>query len=262
MNLIDDINDTRIRYYRNLQQINPTLKDEKIFIAEGEKVVFKALNSSLKIISIFALEEYHEKYKHLIDSKINIELQFYADKELMEKIVGYRLHHGIMALVQQPEESSLEELSSPIVILNGIIDSENIGSIVRNCAAFNINSLIFDKETSSPFLRRAVRVSMGTIFSMKYHHSEDLWRTIINLKNLGCQIIASEITSNAQNIGKFDFPDKYAVIFGNEGHGIDSEILEICDNIVYLPINENVSSINVAASSAVFLYLAQKNHLK
>jgi tRNA G18 (ribose-2'-O)-methylase SpoU len=174
----------------------------------------------------------------------------------MEEIVGYKLHSGIMAIARQPEPASLSELNSPIIILNGIVNSENVGSIVRNSAAFGINSIIVDKYTSPPFLRRAARVSMGTLIDINFHSSLDLIQTIKELKeNYFYKIVSAEINNNSIEINKFIFPEKFALIFGNEGHGISQELLEVSDYIVKISISENVPSLNVATTSGVFLYL-------
>ena len=163
-----------------------------------------------------------------------------------------------MAIVRQPEDSTLRELNSPIVILNSIIDSENIGSIVRNCAAFGIDSLICDRYSASPYLRRAVRVSMGTICSMKVHRSESLSETIQELKNLNYKIIAAELDDKSISIHDFKFPSNCGIIFGSENKGILPDILAQCDYILSIPITDRIESLNVAASSAVVLYEATK----
>ena len=96
----------------------------------------------------------------------------------MNKIVGFKLHSGVMAIGKQPVDVNLSELESPVVVMNGIINSENVGSIIRNCAAFGFESIITDKQTSSPYLRRAVRVSMGAVLNIGAVIGE---RTMIDL---------------------------------------------------------------------------------
>ena len=107
----------------------------------------------------------------------------------MNSIIGFKLHTGIIAICKQPEPTKIDPLSSPVVILNGIINSENVGSIVRNCSAFGINSLISNKQTSSPFLRRAVWVSMGAVFGLNYYYTYNLEETINELKKNFCFLL-------------------------------------------------------------------------
>lgn len=260
---ITDISDNRIDHFRELKKIANDNTINDLFVAEGEKVVLKLLNSNLRIISIFTLEEFYFKYKELIDSRLENSNQIYiADKEIMSQIIGYKIHSGIMALAVEKDKTDLDKLDNRIIVLNRIIDTENVGSIVRNAAAFDFGSIMYDNATSSPYLRRAVRVSLGNIFSRKHYKSDNLIDDLNYLKSLGYMIIAAEITNNSYPIYHFDFPEKFAVIFGNEGNGVDRELLKISDYIVHIPIMPNVDSINVAASSAVFMYDIQNSRSK
>ncbi len=252
---ISNINDSRIELYKSLRFTPKSHTDANVFVAETEKVVLKMLESSIEPVSVFAVPEFYEKYSDLIKSKDFPEGNlFMANKELMNEIVGFRIHSGIMAIGKIPHDTPILELDSKIVILNGIIDAENVGAIVRNCAAFGFNSLITDEKSSSPYLRRAVRVSMGNVFEIKVHHSKDIIATINDLKRNGSQILAAEICDGSIALEEANFSDKFCLIFGSEGNGIQTDILNICDNIVHIPISNIVPSINVAASSAVFLH--------
>ena len=255
---IANINDSRIELYKSLRFTPKSHTDANVFVAEAEKVVLKMLESSIEPVSVFAVPEFYEKYSDLIKSKnFPEENLFSSNKELMNEIVGFRIHSGIMAIGKIPPDTSIIELDSRIIILNGIIDAENVGAIVRNCAAFGYNSIIADERSASPYLRRAVRVSMGNVFEIKVHHSRDIIATIDDLKRNGSQIVAAEICDVSIALEKANFSSKFCLIFGSEGNGIQTDILNICDNIVHIPISNSVSSINVAASSAVFLH-----HLK
>ena len=183
-----------------------------------------------------------------------------SKKELMTEIVGYKLHSGIMAIASQPEQATLDELSSPIIVMNGIINSENVGAIVRNCVAFGVHSIIVDRQTVSPYLRRSVRVSMGNVFDVKIHYSDNLSDTLHMLSNIyGYKILAAELTEHSISIYKADFEDNIAVVFGSEGRGVQKEILELSISIIEIPISKNVQSLNVAATSAIFLHEINRN---
>ncbi|MFH1049604.1 MAG: RNA methyltransferase [bacterium] len=252
---ITSVLDSRIGLYRNLKDIFYTFSEKKLFIAEGSIVTEKLLQSDIEIISIFALKKFYNSDLVLINQKkIPPEKQFIAEKQVMNQIVGFRLHQGIMAIGKIPEQTPILDLKPPIIIMNGIVNSENVGAIVRNAVAFGIASIIFDKTTSSPFLRRAVRVSMGTVFSIRYFQSENLFEDIMQLKlKNNFEIIASEITNKSKSIEHHIFNKNCVIIFGSEGKGISEEILRICDEIIYIPISKNVDSLNVAANSAIIL---------
>jgi tRNA G18 (ribose-2'-O)-methylase SpoU len=263
MILITDINDDRIKHFKDLKKIANDNTNNEYFVAEAEKVVLKLLKSKLNIFSMFISEEYFAKYQELINSKMNNSANvFIADKQLMSQIIGYKIHSGIMALAQEKAKVKLSELDNQIIVMNGIIDTENVGSIVRNSSAFNFKSIIYDNSTSSPYLRRAVRVSLGNIFNLKHYKSFDLVGDLLSLKKLGYTIISAEITTNSFPIYHFDFPEKFALIFGNEGNGVEPDVLNISDYIVHIPIIKSVDSINVAACSAVFMYDIQNSRSK
>jgi tRNA G18 (ribose-2'-O)-methylase SpoU len=251
---INNINDERISLYKSLRKTPAIHTDKKVFVAEGDISVLKLLESELQIENIFCTKNYYEKYQDLINKRIKPDDQLLASKDIMDQIVGFRLHKGIMAIAKQPDNKSIPELKTPIVILNGIVNSENVGAIVRNCVAFGIKSLIVDKQTSSPYLRRAVRCSMGAVFYTDIHFSENLIESIYELKSLGFSIIAAENTPKAIKLDEHTFQKDNAFIFGSEGNGIDGEILDLTDCILRIPITDTIASINVAASSAIFFY--------
>ncbi len=251
---ITEIDDPRISFYRSLRYTPPSHLDANVFVAEGEKVVLRLLGSALKIHSIFAILEFYERYENLISSKmVPEEKKFYASKSLMEKIVGFHLHSGIMAIGHIPANTELSQLSNRIVALNKINNSENVGQIVRICRAFGFDSLLVDEQTTSPFLRRAVRVSMGNVFYLKVRKANNFYYELNWLKQNGYKIISCEVTSNSLSIFDFYFPDKFVLIFGNEDDGISSEVLKFSDSIIEIPIERNVDSLNVAVATAITL---------
>ncbi|MCX6154013.1 MAG: RNA methyltransferase [Candidatus Kapabacteria bacterium] len=251
---ITDINDQRISLYKTLKKAKIEHFSQNVFISEGKKICECLLDSDLKIISFFCIEhELAMYYEKLLQKGLNSDQIYFADIDLMNKIVGFRLHSGILAIAEIPKESRISDLAAPLVLLNGIVDSENVGAIARNCAAFNIKSIITDDKTSSPWLRRAVRVSMGAIFGLDYRAGKNLVAEIKQLKLKNIQIIAAEVANNAISINECKLPKNCAVIFGSEGRGIDSEILALCDFIVEIPISQKVASLNVAATSAIIL---------
>lgn len=252
---IQDISAPELEAYRSLKGTPKFHSESGIFIAEGKKVVLKLLNSRLQTISILAVEEFYKEYQELIEnSGVKPEFLFTADKPEIEKIVGFKLHTGIMAIGKQPGQATLREMNSPICILSGVVDSENVGAIARNCAAFGCDSLIIDPASSSPFLRRAIRVSMGAIFDMKYLRTSDLSKTILELKNREFEVIAAEICKGSKSILTHEFRERRAIIFGSESLGISPEILKIADNVLHIPITDKIPSINVAATSGIFLF--------
>lgn len=256
MEYITNITDPRIQHYRSLHATPEHHTRNRIFIAEGEKVVRALLESPLDVLSVFALPSYYERITPLLAARgMDTRHLLTADKHLMNEIVGFRLHQGIMAIGSQPIEPELRDLVPPIVVLDGIVNSENVGAILRNCAAFGVSSVIVGGGGSSPYLRRAVRTSMGAVCSLRIHTTANLGYTLNELQQqYGITLLAAENTATALPLSAFTFPARCALVFGSEGTGVSSTVLAQCSAVLAIPLAPNVPSINVASASAVFLH--------
>jgi len=250
--LIDSPDDPRIIQYRSMRDNIIDKNGSNLFVAEGDKVVEKLLKSDLIIHSLLARKSFYDEFSQLIANRKDV-LPYYAEEEILQSIIGFRMHTGVMAIAEKPKNCKIDDLSEQIICLNSIVDSENVGSIIRNATAFGFDSIIFDNSSSSPYLRRAVRVSMGSVFSHKIFKSANLENDLLFLKSQGYTIIAAEITGYSESLFNFNFPEKFVLIFGNEAQGIDDTILSISDKILHIPISNNIESLNVASSSAIFM---------
>jgi tRNA G18 (ribose-2'-O)-methylase SpoU len=257
MQRITDIHDSRVQEYHSLRQAQPRHSEQRIFITDGEKVTKALLESQVTVHSLFAVPEFYEQNQALIQSRVAPGACFTASYSLMEQIVGFSLHSGVMAAGIQPVHTPPEQLKPPIIVLNNIVNSDNVGSIVRICSALGIKSILTDQYTSSPWLRRAVRVSMGHICSMQVARTENLAITLAELEYYRSIIpIAAELAPGAQALHTFDFPEKFALVLGSEGYGIDPEILSLCRHILMLPMDQPGQSLNVSITAGMMLYEA------
>ncbi|WP_127715439.1 RNA methyltransferase [Halobacteriovorax sp. HLS] len=247
---IEDNLDQRVSEFFSLR--DKSLKENEQIIVETEKVILKLLNSDVKIYKIFASDEFYENYY----DQYNLARYecFSADKSILQSIVGHNLHHGVMALAHRPQFTKLEELGSKVLIFNGLSSPENIGTMIRNAAAFNINSVIIDSKTCSPYVRRCIRVSMGNIFKVKVHKTNNLKETIELLRNTNYTVYATANQQGAIDLPNTKLASKGAIVIGSEGHGMDPSIIDSCDHILRIPINDEVAHLNAACSSAIFLY--------
>lgn len=247
---INKLSDERVKEFKKLSYDN-----DNTIVVDSEKVVDKLLKSKIKIHKIFANKEFYNNYQGpLKSSQVSVDMQFVAKKEIMEKIVGYKLHKGVMARALRPKDIPIELLKGPIIILNGVTSPENVGSIIRSAAAFNVDSIIIDKKSVSPYVRRCIRVSMGHIFKMKVNHTLDLKESVHLLKKRGYEIIGTANLHNAVKLNDYNYKNSSAIIIGSEGYGIENEILNLCDQIIKIPISNLVSSLNAAVSCSIFLY--------
>jgi tRNA G18 (ribose-2'-O)-methylase SpoU len=177
----------------------------------------------------------------------------------MKQIVGHKIHQGMLALIDKPSFISFDEIKENVVVLNGLTSPENVGSIVRSCAAFKINTLIIDEKTCSPFIRRCIRVSTGNLFNINVYKSTNLEDDLIKLKSKGYTISTTANAENAISLQEYNFPLNSAIVIGNEGFGVDEEIFKLSDNILKIDIDEEVTSLNAAIATSIVLFQLSKN---
>ncbi len=273
---IDSLDIPELAPYRTLKR--PLEHQQQgIFIAEGEKVVRRFLESPLTAISILLTEEWLAEYRPLLESRkvgngaeggkmIKV---FVAEKKILESIVGINLHQGIMALGKIPVGTILEEIltRSPrphcFVALDGITNSENMGVIVRNCAAFGVNAIIVGETSCDPYLRRAVRNSMGNVFSIPIIYADNLAESLNKFhRESAMRTIAADPQRSDTPIVRFDFSVDCCLVFGSEGSGISGQVRNACTDAVMIPMANSVDSLNVASATAVVLYEVMKQRRK
>ncbi|HVU08338.1 MAG TPA: RNA methyltransferase [Verrucomicrobiae bacterium] len=235
-------------------------RQQGIFVAESEKVVRRLLESKLTVVSVVLPEKWLEEYRPLLAARPENVAVYLAEKKVLEMLIGFTMFQGVLAVGKVPPPISLEEIlaksSSPklFVAVDELANAENLGALVRNCVAFGVHGLIVGETSSSPYLRRAVRNSMGTIFQLPVIESENLAQTIHDLCKRGVRCIAAHPHTDKKNLSQADFTKDCCIIFGSEGNGISKAVLEACDEAVAIPMPPTVDSLNVGAAGAVFLY--------
>jgi tRNA G18 (ribose-2'-O)-methylase SpoU len=253
--------------YRTLRQSVEQFHQGK-FVGEGKIVVRRLLESTYEILSVLMTSEWLEEYRELLVARPEKITVFLGRKELLNTIVGYNLHQSIMALGKIPTQATLDSVliqSSPpclFVAVDGLANSENLGVLVRNCVAFGVQTILVGETSSSPYLRRAVRNSMGTVFKIPIVHCKNLVETLTMLRHSHkFKIIAAHPHAAEHNIQSMDFTGHCCVVFGSEGDGISPCVLSVCDVASAIPMQLGVDSVNVASASAVFLYevMRQRN---
>jgi len=231
-----------------------------IFVAEGEKVVRRLLASKLTVVSLLLPEKWLKELEPFLSARpenINV---FVAEKELLEKLTGFSMYQGLLAIGKVPAPLPLTEIlaksSEPFLLaaVDGLSSAENLGAVVRNCAAFNVQALLIGENSSSPFLRRAVRSSMGTVFDLPLLEVTSLIAAIAELHSLGIRCLAAHPHAAGQTLLHADFTTDCCVVFGSEGYGISPAVLGACDAAMAIPMPQKVDSLNVASAAAVFLY--------
>ncbi|HLY73006.1 MAG TPA: RNA methyltransferase [Planctomycetota bacterium] len=213
---------------------------EGMFIGDGDKVVRRMLERT-KVERILCTEE----WIHRLPIPPGIEVRIAPKSELFA-IVGFRLHQGLMALGVTPPERPLAGTFH--VALDGLANAENVGAILRTCAAFGVDGVILGPGTASPWLRRAVRVSLGAPLVVPVHTSADLAATVSTLN-----AYAAHIHGKKQDYRSIDAAQPVCLVLGSEPLGVTDEVLQACKGVLYIPMAEGWDCLNVAASAAVLI---------
>ena len=253
MNLIivESLSLDELRIYNELR--DNAFRDDNSFIADSPKVVNLLLESAIEVKSILATQEYYNEFKELIEKR-NIPKLYVADKALMSKVVGHKIHHNCMMHGIRPADVSLDDLGESVILLDSITSAENVGSIARSAAALGVDSYLMGKESPHPFNRRALRVSMGHAHLLDIHIYDDIIKSIKELKQRGYRIYAAEVTPNATPLAQVKITQKWVLVMGHEGFGIAQEILDVCDEVVTIEMVEGIKSFNVAVAASLMMY--------
>jgi tRNA G18 (ribose-2'-O)-methylase SpoU len=247
-----------------------------IFVAEGDKVVRRLLESDFGVVSVLLPENRVAEFEPLVRDRPEKEIPVFAvtKKSVLEELVGFEMFQGVLAIGTIPKAATLKTIltQSPapklFAAVDGLTSAENIGLLVRNCVAFGVQALIVGETSSSPFLRRAVRNSMGTIFQLPVVElnlepaQKNLAGALKELRSQGVHCIAAHPHTEKMILSQADFTRDCCIVFGSEGSGLSPEVLAACGEAVAVPMADGVDSLNVGAAAAVFLYEAARQRGK
>ena len=233
-----------------------------LFVAEGDKVVRRLLESDFGVVSVLLPEKRLAEFEPLVRARPEDVAVYVMEVAELEKLVGFPFFQGVLAVGRIPARHSLDSalaLSAPprfLVAIDGLASAENVGLIARNCAAFGVDSLIVGETCCSAWLRRSVRSSMGTIFKLPIIETESLEKSVQTMKQAGVRVIAAHAHANERSLTQADFKQDTVILLGSEGHGISNRILSLCDEQVVIYMQNHVDSLNVGTAGAIFLYEA------
>lgn len=231
--------------------------DVGLFIAESPIVTMRALDAGYEPIAIL-MEEAHIEGEGACAVERCKDIPIYvAPFDVLTNITGFKLTRGLLCAMRRKELASLEEIckdKTRIAILESVVNPTNVGAIVRSAAALGMEAVVFAGGSADPLYRRAIRVSMGTIFQIPWTVVKDDSDTLQSkLKALGFKTVAMALEEDSVNINDKNLmsEDKLAVFLGAEGDGLSSKTIAQCDYTVCIPMSHGVDSLNVAAASAV-----------
>lgn len=232
--MIESVNNERIKRFSKLQ--NKKYRDlEGLFIVEGEHLVEEAKKKNL-LVEVFSLDG--------SDGTI-------VSEAVMRKLSGLKSVPKVLGIAEKPENT---QIKGNILMLDGIQDPGNLGTIIRSAVAFNIDTIVASLDTVDVYNTKTLRSSEGMIFNINYV-TADLENIIKNLKDYNVYVTN---VLNGESLDDIETKGNYALIVGNEGSGVRKNIQELATNTLYIPMNDKCESLNVAIATSIILYELNK----
>ena len=254
---ITDLADPALAPYFRLTEAqlrNKRNPEEGVFIAESHKVIGHALDAGCVPLSFLMERRQIEGVSGQLLERCPDTPVYTADREMLCRLTGYELTRGCLCAMRRPAPVPVEEVvrnARRIAVLDGIADAANVGAILRSAAALHMDAILLSPTCCDPLHRRAVRVSMGTVFQIPWARLDKNWPD--QLRSLGIKTAALALTDRSVSV---DDPalaaePRLALVLGREGDGLSSDVIASCDYTVKIPMSHGVDSLNVAAAAAV-----------
>lgn len=261
---ITSLSDPGLEPYVSLTeaQLRNKLEPEKgLFICESPKVIRVALQAGYQPVSLLCERRHIEGDAKDIIEQCEALTVYTGSREMLEQLTGFTLTRGVLCAMRRPRARNIEEVlglsegseavARRVVVIDGVVDSPNVGSIFRSAAALGIDAVLVTKTSCDPLNRRAVRVSMGSVFLVPWTRLEgDITE---ELHRYGFKTVAMALRHDSVLLDdpKLKAEPRLAILMGNEGDGLPTETITSCDYVVKIPMRHTVDSLNVAACSAV-----------
>jgi len=234
--MIESINNEKIKRYSKL--LNKKYRDEEnLYLVSTDHLVKEALKKGI-VVDIFLLNGLVNEYGNVT----------YVNESVMRRLTNLKTLPDVVAVVKKTEPKKIE---GNVILLDGIQDPGNLGTIIRSAVAFNIDTIILGDNTVDIYNEKTIRASEGMIYNVNFI-KRNLIDIISELKENGYKIIGTSV-KNGKNIKDLDY-NKIAFVVGNEGSGISSNILTLCDDYVYIKMKNKCESLNVAIASSIIMY--------
>ena len=257
---ITDFLDPALDVYARLtenQLVNRDDPDNGLFIAESPKVIERALNSGCVPVSILVEDRQIEGEAAAIIARCGDTPVYTAPFDVLTQLTGFKLTRGMLCAMRRPKFLPLEELLADkrrIAVLDSVMNPTNVGAIIRSAAALNMDAVLLTPGCADPLYRRAIRVSMGTVFQVPWGWIDGDLND--RLHHLGFKTVAMALKEDTLSIRdpRLLEEPKLAIVLGTEGDGLADSTIDGCDYTVKIPMTHGVDSLNVAAASAVAFF--------
>ena len=247
--------------FTEVQLLNREYPEKGMFIAESPKVIERALAVGYEPVSVLVEDKHIEgEAKDVLEKCGDIPI-FTASFDVLKELTGFPLTRGLLCAMKRKPLLSTEEVctgAQRIAVLEEVMNPTNIGAIIRSAAALGMDAVVLTPGCSNPLYRRAIRVSMGTVFQIPWTIAGKNWHE--ELKKLGFKTAAMALCDDTLSIEdeRLEKEEKLAIVLGTEGDGLAAKTIADCDYTVKIPMYHGVDSLNVAAASAVAFWELRK----
>ncbi len=230
---------------------------EGLFIAEGEKVIRRAVAAGYPVRSVLLEEKWLPALADLLDT---LHAPVYvASRDVLEEVTGYSVHRGALAAMGRlplPDALDLAARSRRIAVLEDLVDHTNVGAVIRGAAGLGIDAVLVSPRCADPLYRRSVKVSMGAVFAVPWSRMDSWPDGLHRLRDLGFSVLALTPDPAATPLAELPpgVTDRCALLLGAEGPGLSEGATSTADHLVRIPMAAGVDSLNVAAAAAVAFY--------
>ncbi|WP_323961846.1 rRNA methyltransferase [Arthrobacter sp. JZ12] len=255
---LSDASDSRVGDYTNLTDTQLRRRREPaegLYIAESTKVLRRAIDAGHTPRSFFLADKWLPDLQDILDRFPDVPA-FLGSEQVLEEITGFHLHRGALAAMNRPAPLALADVLADarrIAVLEDMVDHTNLGAVFRSAAALGVDAVLITPRCADPLYRRAIRVSMGTVFQVPWVRLESWPESIEILQGAGFVVAALALSADSIELQELSSRsvERLALVLGTEGDGLAKETLERADVTVRIPMNPVVDSLNVAAAGAV-----------
>jgi tRNA G18 (ribose-2'-O)-methylase SpoU len=260
---VGDPDDPRLADYRDLRdvQLRTHLEAENgLFLAEGEKVVRRAVEAGFRPRSFLMAPRWLDGLADVLAT--STAPCFVVDERLAEQVTGFHVHRGALASLERRPLRSLDEVldgARQVLVLEDVVDHTNVGAIFRCGAAFGFQAVLLAPRCADPLYRRSVKVGMGAVFTMPWTRLPDWSDALTDLAGRGFTTVALTLAADATAVEDAVVGvDRLALVLGSEGHGLSARWERSADRRAVIAMHPGIDSLNVAAATAVACYVAAR----